>query len=156
MMHTHSVPLTLCLSFLIFIGFTDATSRAADVVPNEVQMSGTQPNEVGKFESPDKCDNCHAGYNNLAPENEPTTGWRGATRGIAGFTGNDSFTYEARDNNGGVSAAATVNIPATGTMACGDYTGKGACNGEPGCVWQGCPKNGSGIDAAVCSPTEAG
>jgi hypothetical protein len=43
--------------------------------------------------------------------------------GNAGFSGNDSFTHEARDNNGGASAAATLNIPATCTIVCGDYTG---------------------------------
>ena len=58
--------------------------QAATVVPNEIKQPGTQPNEVGNFESPDKCDNCHAGYNNLTPENEPATGWRGAAMGNAG------------------------------------------------------------------------
>ena len=75
---------TLCLSVFISIGLTAATAQAADVVPNEVQMPGTQPNEVGNLESPDKCDNCHAGYNDLEPENEPATGWRGAAMGNAG------------------------------------------------------------------------
>lgn len=51
---------------------------AAVVVPTEVQMPGTQPNESGNFESPDKCDNCHSGYNTANPENEPATGWRGS------------------------------------------------------------------------------
>ena len=58
--------------------------QAADVVPTEIQMPGTQPNEVGNFESPDKCDNCHSGYNGLHPEYEPATGWRGAAMGNAG------------------------------------------------------------------------
>ena len=56
---------------------------AADVVPNEIQMPGTQPNEVQNFESPDKCDNCHAGYD-VNPEIEPAIGWRGAAMGNAG------------------------------------------------------------------------
>ncbi|MCG8017125.1 MAG: Ig-like domain-containing protein [Candidatus Thiodiazotropha sp. 'RUGA'] len=58
--------------------------QAADVVPNEVTMPGTQPNEVGNFESPGRCDNCHGGYDNLQPENEPSTGWAGAAMGNAG------------------------------------------------------------------------
>jgi hypothetical protein len=58
--------------------------KAATVVPTEIQMPGTQPNEVGNFESPDKCDNCHAGYNDLDPGAEPATGWRGAAMGNAG------------------------------------------------------------------------
>jgi len=64
----------LALFSLLFISHV----HAADIVPNEIQMPGTQPGEVGNFESPDKCDNCHAGYNDLAPEHEPATGWRGA------------------------------------------------------------------------------
>jgi hypothetical protein len=60
------------------------TLQAADVVPPEIEQPGTQPNEVGNFESPDKCDNCHAGYNDLNPEYEPATGWRGAAMGNAG------------------------------------------------------------------------
>jgi hypothetical protein len=61
-----------------------ALVRAADVVPNEIRMPGTQPNQVGNFESPDKCDNCHSGYNDLDPGAEPATGWRGAAMGNAG------------------------------------------------------------------------
>jgi len=59
-------------------------ARAATVVPNEIRMPGTQPNEVGNFESPDKCDNCHAGFNSADPGAEPATGWRGAAMGNAG------------------------------------------------------------------------
>lgn len=59
-------------------------SFAADVVPPEIKMPGTQPNEVGNFESPDKCDNCHSGYNDLDPGAEPAIGWRGAAMGNAG------------------------------------------------------------------------
>jgi hypothetical protein len=58
---------------------------AADIVPNEVMMPGTQPNEVGNFESPDKCDNCHGGYDTAqAWSNEPAFGWRGGAMGNAG------------------------------------------------------------------------
>ena len=72
-------------TFLALLGsllstFYISKAHAADVVPNEIMMPGTQPNEVGNFESPDKCDNCHAGYNDLHPEYEPATGWRGALK----------------------------------------------------------------------------
>jgi hypothetical protein len=40
-----------------------------------------------------------------------------------------------------------------GTMACADYTSKGACNDDPACEWMGSPKNGMCMDAAVCTPT---
>ncbi|MCK5382249.1 MAG: hypothetical protein KAJ65_00710 [Gammaproteobacteria bacterium] len=50
--------LLLVIASLLMIG----NSHAADVVPPEIQLPGTQPNEVSNFESPDKCDNCHAVY----------------------------------------------------------------------------------------------
>ena len=59
-------------------------AQAAATVPTEIQMPGTQPQEVGNFESPDKCDNCHAGDDDLSPENESATGWRGAAMGNTG------------------------------------------------------------------------
>jgi len=54
---------------------------AAAVVPNEIQQPGTQPNEVGNLESPDKCDNCHGGYNSAV---EPAFNWRGSMMANAG------------------------------------------------------------------------
>ena len=57
--------------------------NAADVVPPEIQMPGTQPNEVS-LEDPGRCDNCHAGYNDLDPGAEPATGWMGGAMGNAG------------------------------------------------------------------------
>jgi hypothetical protein len=56
-------------------------ARAADVVPNEVQLPGTQPLEIGNLESPDKCDNCHGGYNSSV---EPAYNWRGSMMAQAG------------------------------------------------------------------------
>jgi hypothetical protein len=58
-------------------------AQAADVVPPEIQMPGTQPEEVS-LEDPGRCDNCHAGYNDLDPGAEPATGWAGAAMGNAG------------------------------------------------------------------------
>jgi hypothetical protein len=71
----------ITFTFLFIIG----TGFAADVVPNEIMMPGTQPNEVSGFESPDKCDNCHGGYDEgYAYSNEPAFGWRGSLMGNAG------------------------------------------------------------------------
>ena len=78
----------LSLLFLLFAGLADA----ADVVPTEVQLPGTQQAEAGALESPGKCDNCHSGYNNATtsasgngdPQDEPTTGWAGAGMANAG------------------------------------------------------------------------
>jgi hypothetical protein len=58
--------------------------EAAEVVPPEIEQPGTQPQEAGNFETPDRCDNCHAGYDDQQPQNEPATGWRGAAMGNAG------------------------------------------------------------------------
>ena len=62
--------------------------HAADTVPTEIQMPGTQPGEVPSFESPGKCANCHEGYNGANtvgdPQHEPVTGWRGGAMGNAG------------------------------------------------------------------------
>jgi hypothetical protein len=57
------------------------TVRAADTVPNEVMLPGTQPLEVSNLESPDKCDNCHGGYNTAV---EPAHNWRGSMMANAG------------------------------------------------------------------------
>lgn len=54
---------------------------AADVVPTDIQQPGTQPGEVGNLESPDKCDNCHGGYNTSV---EPAFNWRGSMMANAG------------------------------------------------------------------------
>ena len=54
---------------------------AATVVPTEIQQPGTQPKQVGNLESPDKCDNCHGGYNKAV---EPAFNWRGSMMGNAG------------------------------------------------------------------------
>ncbi|HKZ87290.1 MAG TPA: fibronectin type III domain-containing protein [Anaerolineae bacterium] len=56
-------------------------ASAATVVPTEIQQPGTQPREVGNLESPDKCDNCHGGYNRAV---EPAFNWRGSMMANAG------------------------------------------------------------------------
>ena len=54
---------------------------AADTVPPVVEMPGTQPQEIGNLESPNKCDNCHGGYNTAV---EPAFNWRGSMMAHAG------------------------------------------------------------------------
>jgi hypothetical protein len=54
---------------------------SALLVPTEIQQPGTQPGEVGNLESPDKCDNCHGGYNRAV---EPAFNWRGSMMANAG------------------------------------------------------------------------
>jgi hypothetical protein len=76
-----------CCSVIIVVlfGLVCGVADAADVVPNEIMQPGTQPGEAGNFESPDKCDNCHGGYDEArAYSNEPAFGWRGSAMGNAG------------------------------------------------------------------------
>ena len=57
-------------------------SSAADVVPPEIKMPGTQPEEV-TIEAPNRCLNCHEGYE-TNPRVEPGFGWLGSAMGNAG------------------------------------------------------------------------
>ena len=68
------------LTVFVLVSFA-GIALAADVVPTDVQQPGTQPNEVGNLESPDKCDNCHGGYNSAV---EPAFNWRGSMMANAG------------------------------------------------------------------------
>ncbi len=66
----------------VFLAFAAiGVVRAALVVPTEIQMPGTQPGQVSNLESPDKCDNCHGGYNQAV---EPAFNWRGSMMANAG------------------------------------------------------------------------
>jgi hypothetical protein len=61
------------------------TAGAALIVPNQIKQPGTQPEDGVNFESPDKCDNCHGGYDvGRVYSNEPAYGWRGSAMGNAG------------------------------------------------------------------------
>ncbi len=64
------------LSSLIFAAalLPAVPGTAAEVVPTDVQLPGTQPGDVNGLESPDRCDNCHGGYD---PAVEPAFTWRG-------------------------------------------------------------------------------
>jgi len=77
-----------CLRLMVVSLMLAASAHAANTVPTDIQMPGTQPGEVAGFEAPDKCANCHAGYNDAntigAPQDEPVTGWRGGAMGNAG------------------------------------------------------------------------
>jgi len=69
--------LIVITGFVSFAGIV----LAANVVPTDVQQPGTQPDEVGNLESPDKCENCHGSYN---PAVEPVFNWRGGMMANAG------------------------------------------------------------------------
>lgn len=70
----------LALTVVVYVALIGAVG-AATVVPNEIKQPGTQPGEAGNLESPDKCDNCHGGYNRAV---EPAFNWRGSMMANAG------------------------------------------------------------------------
>jgi hypothetical protein len=62
-----------------------------------VRMPGTQPNQVASLESPNRCFNCHAGYNQQV---EPGFNWRGSMMAQASrdFLFLAAFTVSAQDS----------------------------------------------------------
>ena len=70
----------LAVASLLLAAAPRAHSQAS-VVPTDIQQPGTQPGEVTNIQSPDKCDNCHGGYD-LAVE--PAHNWRGSMMSHAG------------------------------------------------------------------------
>jgi len=68
-------------SILLIAGVIASAAFAALTVPTEIQQPGTQPQEVSNLESPDKCDNCHGGYDLSV---EPAHNWRGSMMANAG------------------------------------------------------------------------
>lgn len=68
-------------AFVFLCSLFSAGAHAADFEPTDIQQPGTQPGEVSNLESPDKCDNCHGGYNKSV---EPAYNWRGSMMGNAG------------------------------------------------------------------------
>jgi len=72
-----SLPNILAVAGLAF----GAAAWGATSVPTDIQQPGTQPGQVGNLETPDKCDNCHGGYNKAV---EPAFNWRGSMMANAG------------------------------------------------------------------------
>lgn len=53
-------------------------AHAADIVPTDVQMPGTQPEDGINVESVSKCDNCHGNFASpTSPREEPWFNWAG-------------------------------------------------------------------------------
>ncbi len=71
----------LGINFVVLLVLAAGFAIAALTVPTDIQQPGTQPNEVGNLETPDKCDNCHGGYNASV---EPAFNWRGSMMANAG------------------------------------------------------------------------
>jgi hypothetical protein len=71
----------LLLSSILAIVLAVGTTHAADIVPSTIDQPGTQPGEIGALSGPDRCDNCHGGYNTSV---EPAFNWRGSMMANAG------------------------------------------------------------------------
>jgi hypothetical protein len=69
--------LTISLIFVFAVGI----AIAATIVPSTIDQPGTQPGEIGNLSGPDRCDNCHGGYNTSV---EPAFNWRGSMMANAG------------------------------------------------------------------------
>ncbi|TAH35196.1 MAG: hypothetical protein EYC70_13235 [Planctomycetota bacterium] len=50
-------------------------------IPTDIQQPGTQPGQAGSLERPERCDNCHGGYDTAV---EPAHNWRGSMMAHAG------------------------------------------------------------------------
>ncbi len=71
----------ISLSLVLASWLLVLSAHAANTVPEDVKQPGTQPGEISNLESPDKCDNCHGGYNSTV---EPAHNWRGSMMAHAG------------------------------------------------------------------------
>jgi hypothetical protein len=72
---------TTILSMFWVLAFAVGIALAATTVPSTIDQPGTQPGEIGNLSSPDRCDNCHGGYNTSV---EPAFNWRGSMMANAG------------------------------------------------------------------------
>jgi len=73
----HRIGALLVLTFVLLMAVYSAYSWTPIPVQDDhnLFMPGSQPGEVGTFETPDKCDNCHGGYDVTV---EPAHNWRGS------------------------------------------------------------------------------
>src|SRR5574341_1273001 len=60
----------LCMLLCATLGFAIVATTI-----NDFFLPGSQPGQSGQLETPDKCDNCHGGYNTAI---EPAFNWRGS------------------------------------------------------------------------------
>lgn len=94
---------------------------------NDFFLPGSQIGQSGNIETPDKCDNCHGGYNNAV---EPAFNWRGSMMSQAA---RDPLFYACL-------AVANQDAPDVGDMCLRCHTPDGWLNGR--CV----PTDGSALN----------
>lgn len=64
--------LTLGILFILLLAAGCATG---DAIPNDIKLPGTQPEDILDLDSVDKCEQCHAGYDEAV---EPYYSWSGS------------------------------------------------------------------------------
>lgn len=79
----------ILLGALALVAFfsTLAFTALVNTTLNDFFLPGSQPGQSGQLETPDKCDNCHGGYNTAV---EPAFNWRGSMMSQAA---RDPFFY---------------------------------------------------------------
>jgi hypothetical protein len=102
---------------------------AVVTVPTDIQLPGTQPGEIQALQTPNKCDNCHGGYD-LAVE--PAHGWRG---GMMAQAGRDPIFWATM-------AVAEQDFPGAGDLCLRCHAAEGWLGGRS------TPTDGSGLQAA--------
>jgi cytochrome c553 len=63
------------LFVVLLLGITAAVLAAVPTTLNDFFLPGSQPGQSGNLDTPDKCDNCHGGYDQAV---EPAFTWRGS------------------------------------------------------------------------------
>ncbi len=71
----------LLMFVMLLLVILISNGYAAIEEPTDIKQPGTQPQEVSNLESPNKCDNCHGGYDVSV---EPAYNWRGSMMANAG------------------------------------------------------------------------
>ncbi len=64
----------LLIIIIAFITFMLSLAVTVSTTLNDFFLAGSQPGQSGQLETPDKCDNCHGGYDAKV---EPAFNWRG-------------------------------------------------------------------------------
>lgn len=123
------VKLTTTISFsLLIFQFAGAQVIPVPTTLNDFFLPGSQPNQSGNLESPNRCDNCHGGYD---IEVEPAFGWRGSMMSQAA---RDPLFYACL-------AISNQDAPESGDLCLRCHTPTGWLEGRS------VPTDGSALDA---------
>ncbi|MFC1844094.1 hypothetical protein ACFLZ5_04830 [Thermodesulfobacteriota bacterium] len=127
------------LSIILAVFLCFNLAMALDTVPPVIELPGTQPQEVSNLESPDKCDNCHGGYNTAV---EPAFNWRGSMMANAGRDPIFWATVAVAEQDFGGAGDLCIRCHSTGGWLAGRSTptdGSGLASGD-----------GDGVECDYC------